>query len=245
MKGLFSVLVIVGFATSAMAGEKIVYSANGMELEGYHAKAAGKARGLVLVVHDWDGLTDYEIKRTDMLADMNYDAFAIDLYGKGNRPKDRDSKKAEASKLYKDREKMRLLLLAGLDQARKLSTKQTMVMGYCFGGTAALEMARSGKARNIEGYAIFHGGLKTPAGQSYPPDTPPLLIAHGGADKAVKMADVAGLAEELEKAGINYDINVYSGAPHAFTVIGSPRYRENADKKSWQSLVAFMEDNLK
>ena len=119
-----------------------------------------------------------------------------------------------------------------------------MVIGYCFGGAAALELARSGKASKVVGYTTFHGGLATPKGQSYPKDTPPMLIAHGGADTSVKMSDVAELSAQLEKAGIKYEIEVYSGAPHAFTVIGSNRYREDADKKSWAAFTDFLKERL-
>lgn len=237
-------LVLCLVTSMAHAGDKVTYSVNGTDYEGYHAKASGSSKGLVLIIHDWDGLTDYEVKRAEMLAGMGYDAFAVDLYGKGNRPVETQAKKAETGKLYKDREKMRSLILAGLEQARKLGGGSAIVMGYCFGGAATLELARSGKASDVKGYATFHGGLKTPAGQSYSKSTPPLLIAHGGADQAIKMADVAGLAEELEAAGVTYDIEVYSGAPHAFTVIGSNRYREHADKKSWSAFSDFLKRRL-
>ena len=230
---------------SAFAGESVTYTVDGKAYEGYSAKASGPSKGLVLVIHDWDGLTDYEVKRADMLADMGYDAFAVDLYGKGNRPAERDLRKAETKKLYDDRELMRSLILAGLDQARKQSGGgDAVVMGYCFGGAAVLELARSGQASGVKGYATFHGGLSTPEGQSYPAATPPLLIAHGGADTGIKMSDVAALSEELEAAKVPYEIQVYSGAPHAFTVIGSSRYRETADKQSWDAFSDFLKTNL-
>jgi dienelactone hydrolase len=227
-----------------MAGENVTYKVGGVDYEGYSAKAEGASKGLVLIIHDWDGLTGYERKRADMLAAMGYDAFAVDLFGKGNRPVETDAKRAETGKLYKDREKMRTLILAGLAEARKHGAKDAVVMGYCFGGAAVLELARSGKATDIKGYATFHGGLKIPAGQSFPAGTPPMLIAHGGADTSVSMQDVAALSQELEKAGITYEIEVYSGAPHAFTVFGSDRYRERADKKSWMAFQDFLRTDL-
>lgn len=241
--------IIIGFlitliATAANAGNKITYSVGGTSYEGYSAKAAGASKGLVLIIHDWDGLTDYEIKRANMLAGMGYDAFAADLYGKGNRPVETRAKKAETSKLYKNREKMRSLILAGLAEARRLGGGTAVVMGYCFGGAATLELARSGKAGDVKGYATFHGGLKTPDGQSYSKSTAPIFVAHGGADRAIKIADVTSLSEELERAGVTYDIEIYSGAPHAFTVIGSSRYREHADKKSWGAFANFLKRNL-
>ncbi len=240
------VVALMGFLLplGAQAGENVTYSSGGADYEGYMAKASGASKGLVLVIHDWDGLTDYEVKRADMLAEMGFDAFALDLFGKGNRPPDVAGRRAATGALYKDREKMRQLLLAGLAEARKMSSGKTVVMGYCFGGAATLEMARSGKASDIAGYATFHGGLQTPQGLSYPASTPPLLIAHGGADTSVTMEHVAGLSQELETAKIPYEIQVYSGAPHAFTVFGSNRYREVADTQSWDAFNAFLASNL-
>ena len=77
--------------------------------------------------------------------------------------------------------------------------------------------------KDIAGYASFHGGLTTPEGQAYPSDTPPILIAHGGADSSVSMEDVAALSQELESSGVAYHIQVYSGAPHGFTEFSSDR----------------------
>jgi dienelactone hydrolase len=238
--------IAAAFAVSfgAQAGESVTYSVGGADYEGYSAKAMGASKGLVLVIHDWDGLDEYEFKRADMLADLGYDAFAVDLYGKGNRPKETDAKKAETGKLYKDREKMRSLILGGLAEARKMGNSPAVVMGYCFGGAAVLELARSGKADNIKGYATFHGGLSTPEGQSYPKNTAPILVAHGGADSSITMDHVAGLSKELEAGGIPYEIQVYSGAPHAFTVFGSNRYRETADMQSWNAFKDFLGVNL-
>ena len=163
----------------------------------------------MLIIHDWDGLTDYEMKRADMLAGLGYDAFALDLFGKGNRPVETAAKKKETGLLYDDRERMRTLMLAGLQEARKGGNAKTVAMGYCFGGAAVLELARSGKAEGISGYVSFHGGLATPQGQTYPSSTPPILIAHGGADASVSMEDVAVLSQELESAGVPYEIRIY------------------------------------
>lgn len=238
-------MVVMAGPSLAYAGESVDYSADGANYQGYYAPASGEAKGLVLVIHDWDGLTDYEERRADMLAEMGYDAFALDLYGAGNRPETTEAKKAETGKLYDDREAMRARILAGLNAAReRSSTDQAVVMGYCFGGAAVLELARSGAAQDVAGYATFHGGLATPEGQSYPADTGPILIAHGGADTSIPISDAADLARTLEEAGITYGLHVYSGAPHAFTVFGSDRYQERADENSWSVFQAFLSDNL-
>jgi dienelactone hydrolase len=239
---MFALGLVVPFA--AQAGEAVTYTIDGETFESYRSAAPAGSKGLVLIIHDWDGLTEYEMKRADMLADMGYDALAIDLFGKGNRPTDTAAKKKETGKLYQDRDRMRRLIVGGLEEAQKSNDKKTVVMGYCFGGAATLELARSGQAKGIAGYASFHGSLGTPEGQTYPSDTPPILIAHGGADSSVSMDDVAALARQLESAGVPYEIQVYSGAPHGFTEFGSDRYQKHADEQSWKAFSDFLVTNL-
>lgn len=224
-------------AFAATAGESVDYIVDGERFEGYRSEAKANSKGLVVIVHDWDGATSYEKKRADMLAELGYDAFAVDLYGKGNRPAEIADKKKETGRLLADRERMRKLLLAGLEEARRGGDRPVVVIGYCFGGAAALELARSGQAKNVVGYATFHGGLATPEGQSYPSTTPPIFVAHGGADTSVTMDDVAALSRQLEQAGVQYEIQVYSGAPHGFTNFESERYQKRADERSWSAFT--------
>lgn len=240
MKPLLSAALLL-LAAPALAGEAVTYSANGETFEGYFARAEGASKGLVTIVHDWDGLDGYERTRADMLAAMGYDAFALDVFGKGNRPETTEARRAETGRLYADRALLRARLLAGLAQGQAMaSAAPTVVMGYCFGGAATLELARSGEGENIVGWASFHGGTQTPEGQGWRQGTAPVIVLHGGADQAPSMADIAQLSTELEAAGITYDIEVYSGAPHAFTVFGSPRYRERADRKAWAAFSEFL-----
>jgi dienelactone hydrolase len=240
MRSIVLALAATLFPLAAHAGENVAYTVDGEAFEGYRAKPTGASKGLVVIIHAWGGVTEYEQKRADMIVALGYDAFALDLYGKGNRPTDTDARKREATKLYQDRTRMRKLLLAGLNEARDGRDIPAVVMGYCFGGAAALELARSGEAKDIKGYVTFHGGLKTPQGESYPASTPPLLILHGGADTSITMDDVAALARELEAAHVPYEIQVYSGAPHGFTEFGSDRYQKDADEKSWAAFADFL-----
>ncbi|EEX93785.1 hypothetical protein VIOR3934_00310 [Vibrio orientalis CIP 102891 = ATCC 33934] len=223
----------------AFAGEDKIYNVNGSEYEGYWAKISNNAP-LVLLIHDWDGLTDYEKKRAAMLNELGYNVFAADLFGKGIRPTEVKDKKQHTGELYKDREKLRALMQGSLDYAASLggNTDNTVVMGYCFGGAAVLESARAGM--NAKGFVTFHGGLSTPKGQSYTMTKGPIMVLHGTADTAIPMSQFAALADELEKSNVKHEMITYSGAPHAFTVFGSPRYREDADTKSWSSFTNFL-----
>jgi len=197
------------------------------------------------LIHDWDGLTDYEVKRANMLADLGYAVFAADLFGAGVRPTEVKDKRQHTGELYKDRQKMRALMMGALNAAKAKGAKveNTVAAGYCFGGAAVLELARSGA--NLKGFATFHGGLKTPDGQNYANTKGEILIMHGTADSAITMDQFAVLANELEKAGVPHEMITYSGAPHAFTVFGSNSYRETADKKSWERFQDFLAHRLK
>ncbi len=234
----------LAFAAAPALADDVSYEAEGASLTGYFAPA-DSPKGLVVIVHDWDGLDDYEKGRADMIAEMGYDAFALDMYGAEVPVETMADRQAASGALYKDRERMRGLISAGLEAAHGRSdATKTVLMGYCFGGAVTLEAARNGLVEDAAGFATFHGGLATPEGQSYPQDVAPLLIMHGGADTSVTMDDVTALWGALEEAGATYTIEIYSGAPHAFTVKGSDRYRERADMESWQAFSDFLAKRL-
>jgi dienelactone hydrolase len=236
---LFLIISTPVFAT----GESISYKVNGEAFEGYYTSPTANAP-LVLLIHDWDGLTDYEIKRAEMLSALGYAVFAADLFGAGVRPTEVADKRQHTGSLYKDRKKMRALLNGALATAKAngANIDNAITAGYCFGGAAVLEFARAGA--NLKGFVTFHGGLKTPPGQDYSKTKGKVLIMHGSADTAITMGDFANLGTELEQAGVSHEMITYGGAPHAFTVFGSDRYREEADNKSWQRFTKFLEDIL-
>ncbi len=229
---------------SAASGENVNYTVRGQAYEGYYV-SPGKNAPLVLMIHDWDGLTDYEVKRANMLADMGYAVFAADLFGAGVRPTEVTDKRQHTGELYQDREKMRELMLGALDAAKTLGadTANAVAMGYCFGGAAVLELARSGA--DLKGFATFHGGLQTPEGQDYAATKGEILVMHGSADTAITMDQFATLTNELEQAGVKHQMVTYGGAPHAFTVFGGDRYREDADRKSWALFSDFLTEKLR
>ncbi|WP_413717295.1 dienelactone hydrolase family protein [Silicimonas sp. MF1-12-2] len=239
-----SILVASIFGATPVLAEDVPYTVDGKSFTGYWAEA-DNPKGLVVIAHDWDGMTDYERRRADLLAEMGYNAFAIDLFGDETPTETVDHRIAATGALNEDRERMRALIQAGVELAQERSSVDKMVFaGYCFGGAVALEMARSDSSSMAAGYATFHGGLTTPEGQSWDGDEPPILVLHGGADTVIPMVDVATFANELEKAGNTYTIEVYSNAPHAFTVFGAGSYQERADKASWEAFGTFLSENL-
>ncbi|WP_319576152.1 dienelactone hydrolase family protein [uncultured Desulfobacter sp.] len=246
MKKILVIAIILFLPAVIWGGEgkTVEYTVNGDLYEGYVINQTETAP-LVLLIHDWDGLTDYEIKRAHMLADLGYSVFAMDLFGAGVRPTEINEKRRLTGELYKDREKMRSLMKGALEKAGNLGadTGNAVVAGYCFGGAAVLEWARYGEA--LKGFVSFHGGLKTPDGQDYSNTKGRVLVMHGTADKVVSMDEFAALAKQLESDGVKHEMITYSGALHAFTVFGSQRYQEEADKASWKRFTDFLQMQLK
>lgn len=246
IKPIASILLflMVPMTVFAASGASVTYSIDGKPYEGYFISPSDQAP-FVLLIHDWDGLTAYEVQRANMLADLGYAVFALDLFGAGVRPTEVKDKRQHTGELYKDRKKMRALMKGALKTAESKGANidNAVAFGYCFGGAAILELARSGE--NLKGFATFHGGLKTPEGQDYTSTKGKILIMHGSADKAISMDEFAELAKELEAAGVAHEMVTYGGAQHAFTVFDGGRYQEYADKKSWKLFTGFLAETLK
>jgi len=245
MKQFIYIMLILAIPATTLgaSGRAVSYQVNGAAYEGYFISPAARAP-LVVLIHDWDGLTDYEIKRAHMLADLGYAVFAADLFGAGVRPKEVKDKRQHTGELYKDRKKMSALLNGALSAAKAegAAIANAVTAGYCFGGAAVLEWARAGA--DLKGFVTFHGGLKTPGGQNYSQARGKVLILHGTADKNITMDQFAALANELEAAGVEHEMITYGGAPHAFTVFGSSRYRKTADQESWLRFQEFLKEVL-
>ena len=246
MRYLIYIFMLLSVSTVAFGatGSSVTYQVNGLSYEGYYVSPSDQAP-FVLLIHDWDGLTDYEVKRANMLADLGYTVFALDLFGAGVRPTEVKDKRQHTGELYKDRKKMRDLMIGALATAknRGANIDNAVAFGYCFGGAAVLELARAGV--DLKGFATFHGGLKTPEGQNYSKTRGKILVMHGSADTAITMDQFADLAKELELAGVAHEMITYGGAQHAFTVFGGKRYQEAADKKSWKRFTDFLGNTLK
>ncbi len=241
MRGLLLTGAALALAGPALA-EDVEYEVGGENFAGYFA-AAEAPQGLVLIIHDWDGLDEYERQRADMIAELGYDAFAADLFGADNRPETNEARQEATRAVMGDPERMRALVLGALDEARSLSdAEEVVVTGYCFGGTVTLAAARSGGIENAAGFASFHGNF--PDGGAWPQDTAPILVMHGGIDQNPSIEDLAAFVTEAEDAGLPYMAEVYSGADHAFSVFGGDNYQERADRLSWESFQQFLAENL-
>ena len=244
MKYLIISLLLAG---SVQAG-LVEYKQGDTVCEGYFTgdTAPGKRPG-VLVIHDWMGLGKFAEAKADELAKLGYVAFAADIYGKGVRPANPQEAGQQAGKYKADRKLLRTRVLAALDVLEKnehVDTKRIAAIGYCFGGTTVLELARSGT--DITGIVSFHGGLDTPTPGDAKNIKCKVLVLHGADDPYVPASDVAALETEMTKAGVDWELIKYSGAVHAFTNPGAGHdnskgaaYNERADKRSWEAMKLF------
>lgn len=228
--------------------ETVEYKDGDTVLEGFVAydDAIKGPHPAVLVVHQWMGLTDYEKKRCEMLAKLGYVAFAVDIYGKGDRPKDFKEAGQFAGKYKGDRTLLRQRVNAGLETLRKMKTvdaKHIAAIGYCFGGTTAIELARSGA--EVVGVVSFHGGLDSPTPADGKNVKCKVLACHGADDPFVPAKDLAAFEDEMRNADVDWRLIKYGGAVHSFTdwnMTGSlqgAKYNERADKRSWEDMKQF------
>jgi len=243
--------------TAAMAGRAEIvskpreYKHEDTTLEGlwvYDDSLKAK-RPSVLLVHQWKGLGEYEKKRAEMLAKMGYNVFAVDIYGKGVRPKETKDASAEAAKYKENRTLLRGRVQAGLAELKKLEftdPKRIAAIGYCFGGTTALELARSGA--EIAGVVSFHGGLGTPQPDGKKIKTR-VLALHGADDPYVPPAEVQAFQDEMRKGGVDWMFVAFGGAVHSFTDWSAGNdnskgaaYNEKADKRSWEAMKEFFSE---
>jgi dienelactone hydrolase len=233
----------------------IEYSDGDVRLQGFLAwnESKSKAPGVlprapgVLIVHQWTGLTDYEQGRARQLAELGYVAFALDIYGKEIRPAAMQDAAKESGKYKADRGVYRRRLLAGLEQLKAspdVDPNRLAAIGYCFGGTGVLELARSGA--DIRGVVSFHGGLDSPNPEDGKKIKAKILICHGADDPFVPQNDIAAMKKEFNAAKVDWQMIDYSQAVHSFTqpMAGNDNsrgaaYNANADGRSWQAMQAF------
>jgi dienelactone hydrolase len=246
---LIALAIMNTSAEAAIHTEDVEYKSGDTVLEGFLAydDANSKPRPGVLLIHDWMGVGDYAKSRARQLAELGYVAFAADIYGKGVRPSGPKEASALAAKYKDDRALYRERLKAGLDRLaseKLVAPGQVAVIGYCFGGTGALELARSGAA--LKGVVTFHGGLSNPTPDDAKNIHCPVLVLHGADDPLVNADEVAAFKSEMDKAKAKYEFIAYPGAVHSFTRPDAGNdnskgfaYNEEADKKSWAEMKRF------
>lgn len=255
MRKILLTFTFLAFAINLWAqGAEIIYSEGNTKLKGYLAKpknAKGKKPGVV-VLHAWMGLTDFEKKSADNLAAMDYYALAADSYGENVRPKNAGEAGKTAGYYKNNRDIYRARIRAAIDQLIKAGAdpENIAVIGYCFGGTGALEAARANLA--IKGVVSFHGGLDKAPNLQTPQVKPKVLVLHGADDPFVPQEQVNAFQQEMRQAQADYQLIYYADAVHSFTEppAGNDKskgaaYNELAAKRSWEHMKLFLKEIFK
>lgn len=237
---------------AALKTETIEYKQGDTVLQGYLAydDSVTAKSPAVLVVHDWFGMSDYVKKRADQLAQLGYVAFAADIYGKDVHPTNPKEAGAQAGKYKDDRPLLRARANAALDVLKQnphVDSAHIAAIGYCFGGMAILELARSGA--DVAGVVSFHGTLDTPNPDDAKNIKGKVLVLHGADDPHVPPAQIAAFQDEMRKAGVDWEMTYYGNAVHSFSRPDSGSdnskgvaYNEKADKRSWEAMRAFFNE---
>lgn len=255
MKTLATLLLSVLMMNAVQAElrtEEIVYQVDGNEFTGYLAYDAalvGKRPG-VIVIHEWWGHNAYARKRAEMLAELGYTAFALDMYGSGKQADHPDDAKAFMQSVVSNMPAAEQRFAAAqsiLAGHATVDSERMAAVGYCFGGGMALHMARAG--RDLDAVVSYHGSLGTQTPAQPGKVKARVLVFNGAADPFVPPEQVQAFEQEMDAAGVTYELHNYPGVKHSFTNPGADavgerfdmplKYDAHADSDSWTRTQAF------
>jgi dienelactone hydrolase len=229
------------------------YAGGGVNSRGFLARPAVAASGAaVLVAHEGPGLDQHSKRRAVMLAEAGFIALAVDLYGEGSLAASLEDAIARGSALAADTDRLRLRMAAAFDAlvgVEGVDPDRIGAIGYCLGGTAVLELARSGA--QVAGVVSFHGGLQTGRAAGAGGIRAKVLVCTGSGDPFVPIDQVRDFQTEMEQAGADWQVITYGGARHAFTNPAADQiptnalaYSPSADRRSWAAMQAFFDEAL-
>lgn len=248
-------LALLTSSVAALAQLKAVdYSDGSQKLSGFFAKPAKSLKNNpgVLVLPAWMGIDDHSKETATELAAMGYNSFVADIYGVGNKPSNTSQAGEKAGYYKKNIDEYQKRIQLALDQLVKngANADEIVVIGYCFGGTGAIEAARSNM--RVKGIVSFHGGLGRDEARTINPISAKVLVLHGADDFFVPEAEIKAFQNEMRTAKADWQMNYYADAVHAFTEKGAGNdktkgvaYNENAAKRSWQAMNDFLKEILK
>ena len=235
-------------------------SANGIELRSYVAlpenASDDKPVAGILVAPEWWGVVEHPRKVTERLAEAGFAAITMDIFGEGKLTTDAAQANEWMEQMLADQDMLMARcqqILSDFSDQMAVDANRLGVIGYCFGGKIALDMAREGMP--VKAVATFHGNPtpKQPAEKGK--FTAKALIAHGRDDSMVSMQAIDDLKQELDNAGVDYTVDVYDNAKHGFTNPNADKraeengvdlgYNQQAASESWHKMIEFMQANLK
>ncbi len=229
----------------------IEYDFDGTTMIGHLAVPAETGpRPCVLVCHEGPGLDDQAKGRAERLAGLGYLAFALDYHGGGQRLADRAAMMARLGALRNDPDSTRALAQAGLDvllAQTQADADRVAVIGYCFGGTMALELARGGA--DVKAVVGFHSGLGTVRPEDAVNITGKVLVCIGADDPMIPSDQRAEFEAEMRAAAVDWRMNLYGGAVHSFTNTNASAagmagiaYHELTDHRSWRAMLDLFDE---
>lgn len=252
LAAMAGLIVFASIAEGAVKTQMVNYEQGGTKLQGFIAwddATQGKRPG-VIVCPEWWGLTDYAKLRAQQLAQLGYVALAVDLFGNGKTTDDPKEAGSLAGALKSNRALLRARVNAGLEELKKnpnVDPQKTAAIGYCFGGTTAIELGRSGA--DVKAIVTFHAGLDSPNPADGKNIKARVLVCHGGNDGFISPGDFEAFENEMRQNKVDWQINIYGGAVHSFTNPGADKhgipgiaYNAEADRRSWQAMQLFFND---
>lgn len=235
-----------------LAADSLHYSHGGTELIGYLVAREDTTRPGVLLIHDAFGVSDAMKATAHRIAKLGYSVLLVDLWGAGRIPTGEQEVGPLIGSLVADRESWVGRVQAGLDALRAhpgVAGGPVTAVGYCFGGSSALEFLRHGG--ELDGVVSFHGGLDT-IGTDWSAAHPgaKVLVLTGAEDPMAPRDALNALEDGLTAAGIDWEVSVYGDTRHAFTNphadrAGRPEiiaYNARADRRSWDAFTRFLEE---
>jgi len=235
--------------------EEITYKDGDVTLKGVLAydDAVKGARPAVLVVHEWWGLGKHAKHSATRLAEQGYVGFAVDMYGDGLLTDDIAVAGARAGEMKKnpDKSKLRFGAAVAVLKARpEVDPTRLAAIGYCFGGTTVLDMARQGL--DLRGVVSFHGGLATAVSNDNATPKAAILVCHGADDPFISAAELEAFNAEMAARKVDLKFVSYPGAVHSFTNpevdahnLKGAKYNKEADEGSWDAMTDFLKQIFK
>ncbi|MBP6197707.1 MAG: dienelactone hydrolase family protein [Fermentimonas sp.] len=228
---------------SSQSLKTVSYQDETQKLNGIVTSNAGQKLPGVLILPAWRGV-DNEARQAAMdLEKEGYIAFIADIYGEGNNPEDNAAAAKLAGTYRNDYKAYQRRISLALEQLKAQGAEKVAVIGYCFGGTGALEAARGGL--DVEGVVSIHGGLSKDISRTNGPITTKVLVEHPAEDKSVSEEDFDNLVKELKEGNADWQIIIYANTGHTFTNPESQEYDEVMAKRAWNHTLLFLEECLK
>lgn len=248
MKNIVTSLILILLLMTNLNAQnlkQVVYQDGSQKLNGLITDNAKKNQPAVLILPAWKGI-DNEVKQAAQdLAKEGYVAFIADIYGEGNVPTDNASAAKIAGKYKADYKAYQQRINAALKELIKsgVDPNKIVVIGYCFGGTGALETARA--QFPVKGVISIHGGLAKDKSRENIPLITKVLVEHPAKDESVKPEDITNLITEMDNGNTDWQIITYANSKHTFTNPESPDYNKVMADRAWNHTLLFINELLK